>query len=90
MTTYGWRSFKHELIVGIGSTIFLLGIFAAAILIISKIEHQKTLWVSVSIAGALFGWIMVRTQAKGFIDTFKIMLGELLSTIFNPLNWFNW
>lgn len=90
MASNGWHGFKRELVIGIGSSFFLFGIFAAIILLVSKVEHQKTLWVSVSIASAILGWFIVRTQAKGFGDTFKIILGQLLSVIFSPVNWFNW
>ncbi|HXR50274.1 MAG TPA: hypothetical protein VN778_04590 [Verrucomicrobiae bacterium] len=89
MSASGWQRFKRELIVGIGSMIFLLGIFGAIILTLSKVEHQKALWVSVSLVGALIGWAMVRTQSRDFFDTFKQMLSQLLSAIFNPINWFN-
>jgi hypothetical protein len=90
MAAPGWHKFKRELVVGIGSTFFLLGVFAAILLVISRMEHQKALWVIVSIACALLGWFTVRTQTKGFVETFKIMIGQLLSAIFSPVNWFNW
>jgi ABC-type iron transport system FetAB permease component len=87
MAHSGWHGFKRELIVSTGSTIFLLGIFAAILLLISKVEDQKMLWVSVSLAGTLVGWILVRTKSKNFFDTFEQLFSRLLSAMLSPFNW---
>jgi uncharacterized membrane protein len=82
------KGFKYELIVGVGSTIVILGLFTAILLLISKAENQKLLWVTVSLVAVIVGWVLVSSQTTGFLDTLKTILGQLVLAILSPINWF--
>jgi hypothetical protein len=88
MATSGWQKLRRDLIVSLGSLLFIIGIFAVILLSVSVAEDQKALWVAAALTVAASGWVIARTQSTGLFDTFKQMLEQLLTIILSPLNWF--